>query len=676
MKLTNLAIKDLITPEAKITFLAGAGCSIDAPSCLPAGRAMMDAIIDYTCAESEIEKIKKLEELRFEQLIEIVRDRLDPELKVIDFYGLCDKPNLQHLFLAEMIKNGQFVMTTNFDFLIEYALQQTGIPDKDIIPVITKKDFLEFQDPYEQLRHGRKTLYKIHGSTMNILKPIDNRDTRASLIATIQAFGANKEGETVFQLEPFKQPAFTNLTRGRSLVVMGYSGSDDFDIVPTLKVLKNVRDIIWINYSEKNEMGKEQIHEIDAKSNQALDELDKVTRMLLEIWQSNNADHVYRVDVNTTEMTKSLLKSTPKLSSMDFSIESRAWLENNLDVPNFFIKYDIPSKIYFDFGKYDDVINCSEKILQLAKNSQDIEGRSWEAVAHNNIGEIFRAQGKYSEALERYEKALQIAERIENLGGKAIYLNNIGMIYKTQGNYPEALERYEKALQIADQTGDLSGKAIYLNNIGLIYKTQGNYPEALKRLEKALQIAEQLGNLSGKATRLHNIGMVYDALGNYREALKRLEEALQIDEQLGNLSGKAVALNDIGEIFRALGNYSEALKRYEESLKISVQLKNLGGKASNLNNIGLILRAQGNYPEALKRFQEALQINEQLERLPEQATCINNIGLIYGAQGNFNEALKRHEKALEILINIGLGDSQDANIFKNNIKYLKNKLNL
>jgi len=91
MRLTNLTIRDLITPDSKLTFLAGAGCSIDPPSCLPAGRAMMDAIIDYTCAESEIEGIKKLKNLRFEALVEIVREGLDKELKIIDFYGLCDK---------------------------------------------------------------------------------------------------------------------------------------------------------------------------------------------------------------------------------------------------------------------------------------------------------------------------------------------------------------------------------------------------------------------------------------------------------------------------------------------------------------------------------------------------------------------------------------------------------
>ncbi|GAG86591.1 unnamed protein product [marine sediment metagenome] len=130
MKLTNLTIKDLITPDAKLTFLVGAGCSVDAPSCLPAGKEMMDALIDYTCVESEVPKIKEIKELRFEQLIEILSEKLDPELKIIDFYGLCDKPNLQHFFLAEMMKQGQFVLTTNFDFLIEHALEQSGVPKR------------------------------------------------------------------------------------------------------------------------------------------------------------------------------------------------------------------------------------------------------------------------------------------------------------------------------------------------------------------------------------------------------------------------------------------------------------------------------------------------------------------------------------------------------------------
>ncbi|MFX1256335.1 MAG: hypothetical protein ACFFAN_00605 [Promethearchaeota archaeon] len=72
MKLTNLTIKNLFADDAKLTFLMGTGRSVDAPSCLPTGRAMMEAIIKYSCVVSEMKKLSKLMEsgeLRFEALV-------------------------------------------------------------------------------------------------------------------------------------------------------------------------------------------------------------------------------------------------------------------------------------------------------------------------------------------------------------------------------------------------------------------------------------------------------------------------------------------------------------------------------------------------------------------------------------------------------------------------------
>jgi len=449
MPITKLKINNLLTKDTKLTFLVGAGCSVDPPSCLPIGHAMMDAIIDYTCAEPEIKQIKELGQLRFEALVEILRDNLDKELKIIDYYGLCDKPNIQHFFLAEMIKRGHFVITTNFDFLIEYALQQSGVPDDDIIPVITKEDFTQFQDPNEQFYKGKKPIYKIHGSTKNIIK---NKDTRDSLIATIRAFGSNKEGENVFQLESFKQPLFLNITNERSLVVMGYSGSDDFDIVPTLKVLKNLRNVIWINHSEKVPIGKEMIFEIDANTNQLLNTLDnnyrKVTQILKEIQRMNNAGHIYRVDVNTTMMVKELLdnKLIPKFDN--FSINPMDWLKNNIKEPKKVMKYYIPYKIYFDFDLYEDAIRCLKEIFRIAEKTGDL---FWKSAAFNNLGMIYRIKGDYQEALKLYRKVVKIDEQLGNLSGKAVSLNNIGEIFRAQGNYPEALKRHKEAIQINEQ---------------------------------------------------------------------------------------------------------------------------------------------------------------------------------------------------------------------------------
>jgi len=666
MKLTNLTIRDFITPDSKLTFLAGAGCSIDPPSCLPAGRAMMDAIIDYTCAESEIEGIKTLKKLRFEALMEIVREELDKELKIIDFYSLCDKPNLQHLFLADMITRGSFVITTNFDFLIEYALQQLGVPNNDIIPVITREDFEEFQDPYEQLKKGKKTVYKIHGSTKNI---ITEKPTRDSLIATIKAFGSNKEGENVFQLESFKQPAFANITENRSLVILGYSGSDDFDIVPTLQVLKNLNNIIWINYVY-DDKGRELIYEITTDVIDEPEELDTVDQILVEIKRLNNKVPVYKVNVNTHRIVNEIFDDKPKLSSEKFSVNALDWLKKNIILPSEIMKYYISYKIYWDLDIYNKAMTCLENNLRIAEELGDLREK---ATALNNIASIHHAQGNYPEALKQFEEALQMAEQLGDLSGKASRLNNIGMIHYTQENYPEALKRFEGALQIDEQLEDLNGKAIDLNNIGLIHYTQGNYSEALKWYEQALQIAEQLGDLIGKAIRLNNIGEIYRAQGSYLEALKRYEQALQIAEQLGDLREKASFLNNIGLIHNAQGNYSEALKRFEKALQIAEQLGDLARKATFLNNIGGIRYTQGNYSEALKLYEAALQIDEQLGDLSGKAIRLNIIGMIYKKQGDYPEALKWHEEALQILNVQGLSESPNAKNIKKDIEILKSK---
>ena len=85
MQSTFLTLNDLLSDKAKLTFLVGAGCSVDPPSCLPNGRKMMEELINFSCAKSEKNKLFNLSQLRFEQLVEIIRSYLDPELKIIEY---------------------------------------------------------------------------------------------------------------------------------------------------------------------------------------------------------------------------------------------------------------------------------------------------------------------------------------------------------------------------------------------------------------------------------------------------------------------------------------------------------------------------------------------------------------------------------------------------------------
>ncbi len=615
MKLSNLKIDDFFNSNGKFTFLVGAGCSIDNPSCLPAGYAMIQAIIEHTCHESErkgILELMKSGQLRFETLVEIIRDQLDSNLELIDYYGICDKPNIQHFFLAEMIKKGHMLITTNFDHLIEYALNQSGISFEDIIPVITREDFEAFADPFEHFNQGKKMVYKVHGSPNNI---VTKKPTKDSLIATIQAFGSNKEGESVFQLESFKQPLFENITKDRSLVVIGYSGSDDFDIVPTLKELKQLKNVIWINYSYNIELGKEEIYEINEYTAQSLKKLDlnlrKVVQILLEIWETRNTAQVYLINVNATQLAEGLIESKPSISTENFSLEPNSYLNKIYPEVIEALKFYIPYKIYIDKDLYDNALTCLKKLYQVAKDTGDSK---WRAIALNNIGELYHSQGKNADALINLEEALKIAKELggrASLNIKSSIFNNMATVYSDKRDYPGAINYYKDAARIHKQIGSLDGILINLNNIAHIYRIQERYPESLKYYEDALKIAEQLGNIILRGTILNNSGLVYSYQKNYTEAMKRCEEALMISEQLGDKSLNISCLHNIGIIKQVQGNFQEASKVFDEAILIAEQIGDVGAK-----NIIHEARNSG-----IQRKSSEAELSQEIRRIKEEINC-------------------------------------------------------
>ncbi len=637
MKLTNLTFKELLKTNPKLTFLIGAGCSVDSPSSLPAGRPMTEALIKFVCVESEVPKILELD-LRYEALVEIIRNNLDKELELIDYYGLCDKPNIHHFFLAEMIRKGHFVLTTNFDFLIEYALLQSNIPKENILPVITKDDFKKYCDPVALFHQGKMALYKIHGSPKNF---ITWENTKDSLITTLQAFGANKEGMNVFQIEPSKRPLFDNITKERSLIVLGYSGRDDFDIVPTLKVL-NLKNILWFNYL-KEDAGKETIYEIEVSDGDNFEKLDKINQILVEIKQMNDRMQIWRIDTNTPRLIKEMLGAKAPISLKSFSINLLNWLRGNLSTPDRFLKLYIPFVLFLDFNKYDDALRIANAGLRLA---EELDNQYWKGTFYSGIGRVSYEQGALADASKYYELALDIFTMLKNTSLQANLSNGLGLISHKKGNYSEALSFFEKVL-----AADVNNENV-LNNIGKVYYELGKYDDALKFYEKALQIAEKSGFLNEKADYLNSIALLFEARGNYDRALEYYNEALQISDNLSAFFAKATYLANIGGVYHEKGNFIKALQYYEEAFNIAEKLGNKSKIITYMNNIGVMKSELGRFSEALIEYQKVLKLAESLGDLKEKAAVFNHISHLFNDLGNYSEALNWGKKGLEIATNM------------------------
>ena len=75
------------------------------------------------------------------------------------------------------------------------------------------------------------------------------------------------------------------------------------------------------------------------------------------------------------------------------------------------------------------------------------------------------SRGDMEKALQKFEQALSIWQRVGEKKGEAACLNNIGLVYKSWGQYAKALEYYEKSLEIRRKIGDVKGQGVTLNNI-------------------------------------------------------------------------------------------------------------------------------------------------------------------------------------------------------------------
>jgi hypothetical protein len=221
--------------------LAGAGISYAPPSSLPKAINFMEEVIcalPLTSDEQSLllkstnpeweEGIGFFHFLRFEQLVETLRLTVDPKLSGL-LAALPERsPNQYHFILARLLKEGFPVVTTNFDCLIEAACDVLGF---SCTVLFTERDFESYQKSKDK---PRCTLFKIHGSV--------NRRGFGGLTAGIS------DVTTELIVAPRKWSVVAELLERHDLLVIGYSGADDFDVMPQINYAKGGRRVCWINH--------------------------------------------------------------------------------------------------------------------------------------------------------------------------------------------------------------------------------------------------------------------------------------------------------------------------------------------------------------------------------------------------------------------------------------------
>ncbi|MHA1460887.1 MAG: tetratricopeptide repeat protein, partial [Promethearchaeota archaeon] len=532
-------------------------------------------------------------------------------------------------------------------------------PKKKIIPVITYNDFQQYSDPAKLMKDGFKPIYKIHGSPVNL---ITGENTKDSLITTIQALGKSKEGTNIFQVEPFKRPLFHEISDDRTLVVIGYSGSDDFDIVPTLNELKGLKKIIWFNYTK---CPSEKIYEIDdANLKDFNSKKNKVDRILYDIKNKLDKVKVYKIDGNTSEIIKKLSKISPKLNEHAFNYKPISWFEKYLSPPTRFQQYFIPLMIYYQYGLMKEAINRLKHISDILRDNPKTEDL---VLYLFYLGMIQLDIGRFKKALKNFKIAAKMYHKLNVPLMEASCFTCIGEIHQTSKNINTALNYYKKALKRCErERDDVNVKYIKANlhsKMGIIYRYLGNFEAAMIHYKEGLKLAEDSGHLSQKGIIYNNIGVLIvqpNDINKINKAIKNYQLALKIADNLGDFLLKTDVLNNLGKAYIYLNNFPHALELMQQASKVAKMIKNPEKKCKIFTNIGQVYVLTNDYEKGLYYYNKSLEISENHNINLQKARTLAEIAYVHYKQGNDIEAHEVTEQSLQIYRQIGMINSPSA----------------
>jgi tetratricopeptide (TPR) repeat protein len=225
--------------------LVGAGASVDAglPTAWQLYDRLVDSLVHRRWASTELKRLARLprpdardrhDAIRFEMLLEWVSNVFDEHLSFFSFLDAYRVPGRLHLGLAQAAAAGAVLLTVNYDDLLERAINESG---RDAYTV----------DAHRCRRAvpvGCVPVYKLHGTRV-LHRPGKARSSNKELQATLETISTASPGGLL------GRQAFgllRELVDGKSLLCVGYSGSDDLDIVPALLEC-SPHHVYWINHS-------------------------------------------------------------------------------------------------------------------------------------------------------------------------------------------------------------------------------------------------------------------------------------------------------------------------------------------------------------------------------------------------------------------------------------------
>jgi len=229
----------------------------------------------------------------------------------------------------------------------------------------------------------------------------------------------------------------------------------------------------------------------------------------------------------------------------------------------------------------------------------------------------------------------------------------LGSAFETKGSYDKALQQYEKAYQLAEKIGYNQALPGILNNIGLVYYNQGNYPAALEKFYATLRLAEALQNKFVAGSTLNNIANIHFFQGKMKEAAADYQRMLDIAAETYDTSSLILAHNNIAEVNLKQHNTLAALSHLNAAASLALRVNDPEMLAATAKTKGYVYLQSDSLPAAITHFKMAVKLSEELGNVTLTCDALKGLAESQQKMGLLTEALATGLKEVQLAQKIG-----------------------
>ena len=305
------------------------------------------------------------------------------------------------------------------------------------------------------------------------------------------------------------------------------------------------------------------------------------------------------------------------------------------------------SWLYQNMGMLPESHETQLTFLRLAEQMQDSTAI---AIALSNLADNDFNEGRYAEALERFQNGVRILQRAGHFFNAASDMLRVANCYFALGRTEEGFAWLQKSQNLSDsiQDGDLVGR-VHLKWAEQLFDMQ-RYQEALDHADRSLKGFQQTNNQPSLVQLYSLMGRCHTRLGHYREAARAFDRAWESVQALNSTFERSV-------YFRARVPFDSATGRFEDAFRHHKRLALISDSLYNEENTRKIVRSSLQY-EFEKKEAEARA--EREKRAQRQRLIRNSIGaglaisllfliIVWGQRNRIQREKKRSE---ELLLNI------------------------